>query len=69
MAVKKKDWIKGAVKRKGALTARAKSKGNTVGAEIAQNLRSGTPLQKKQANLGKTLRKMAAAKKKKKSLM
>ncbi len=57
MAVKKKrmpkkkfaKFVKKAIKRPGALSARAKSQGKSTAQEAQANLKSGTPLQKKQA--------------------
>lgn len=45
-----KKFVKKAIKRKGALSSRAKSEGKTTEAEALENKKSGTPLEKKQAN-------------------
>ena len=54
MAAKKK-WIKGAIKRPGALTAKAKKEGKTV-SQYCKKKRSGRTA--KQCNLAKTLKKV-----------
>ena len=59
MATKKKssgkNWIKGAIKRPGALTAKAKRKGQSV-SEFCKGKKTGRTA--KQCNLAKTLKKM-----------
>ena len=52
---KKKNWIKGAIKRPGALTKKAKAEGKTVSQYCAKK-RSGRTA--KQCGLAKTLKKM-----------
>jgi hypothetical protein len=59
MATKKK-WIKKAIKRPGALTAKAKKEGKTVGQYCATKRTGRTA---KQCNLAKTLKKMPKRKK------
>lgn len=50
----KKNWIKGAIKRPGALTKKAKSAGKSIGAYCKSgNLSTQT---KRQCNLAKTLK-------------
>jgi hypothetical protein len=62
MAVKKdKKWIKGAIKRPGAFTAKAKKAGKSVPGMIAavtKNPSKYSSLTVKQASLAKTLRKI-----------
>ena len=65
MSKKKKLNIKKAIKRPGALTARAKRNGRTVTQQIAADLKSGTKLHKQQARFAKTLRKISKKRKKK----
>lgn len=62
---KKKLNIKKAIKRPGALTARAKRNGRSVTGQIAADLKSGSKLHKQQANFAKTLRKISKKRKKK----
>lgn len=52
----KKKWIKGAIKRPGALTKKAKAKGMTIAQYCAQSGLSTRS--KRQCSLWKTLRKM-----------
>ena len=55
------NWIKGAVKRPGAFTAKAKRNGMSVQAYARHVLRKGSKASsrtKRQANLSKTLSKM-----------
>lgn len=52
------NWIQKAIKHPGALTNRAKAHGRTVSEEIKHDIKSGTPKEKKQANLAKTLRRL-----------
>lgn len=56
--------INDAIKRKGALTARAKRNGRTVTQQIAADLKSGTKLHQQQARFAKTLRKISKKRKK-----
>lgn len=58
MAKKKKKWIQGAIKRPGALTAKAKAAGKTVSQYIANPPAGISTQTKKQIALAKTLRKM-----------
>lgn len=58
MAKKKKKWIQGAIKRPGALTAKAKAAGKTVSEYIANPPKNASTRTKKQIALAKTLRKM-----------
>lgn len=63
---KKKKWIKGAIKREGALTAKAKRAGMSVSAYAAKvraNPSRYSARTVKQANLAKTLGKMRKRKK------
>lgn len=56
------DWIKGAVKRPGAFTAKAKRNGMSVQAYARKVLRKGSrasKLTKQQARLAQTFKKMA----------
>lgn len=55
MAKKKKKWIKGAIKRPGALTKAAKAKGMSIAEYCAQSNLS--TLAKRRCNLWKTLKK------------
>lgn len=51
MAKKKiKNFIQSAIKRPGALTKRAKKEGRTVNEQAKVDVKSGTPLQKRQGN-------------------
>jgi len=62
----KKNWIKGAVKRPGAFTAKAKKAKKTVSAYATSVLKKGSKaskLTKQQANLAKTFAKMRKKKK------
>ena len=70
MAVKKyKKTIDESIKRKGALTRRAKREGDTISEQAQKDKRSGTPLQKQQANYYlNVLRKGAATQRKVKKL-
>ena len=59
--VKKKNWIKGAVKRPGAFAKKAKRAKKSVAAYANQVLKKGSrasTLTKRQARLAQTLRKM-----------
>jgi hypothetical protein len=56
-----KDWISSAIKRPGALTAKAKAKGQTV-SQFCKGKHKGRTA--KQCNLAKTLKKMNKGKKK-----
>lgn len=70
MAKKKKKWIKGAIKRPGAFTRKAKRAGMSVsafGARVRANPKRYSPRTVKQANLAKTLKKLGKKKTKKKS--
>lgn len=60
---KKRLVINDAIKRKGALTARAKRNGRTVSQQISADLKSGSKLHKQQANFAKTLRKLSKKRK------
>lgn len=54
-----KNWIKGAIKRPGALTAKAKASGMPLGKFITKTTKAGSKASattKRQANLAKTLR-------------
>ena len=51
----KKNWIKGAIKKPGALTAQAKRAGKSV-SEFCKGKKTGTTA--KRCNLAKTLKKM-----------
>lgn len=62
---KKRLVIDDAIKRPGALTARAKRNNRSVSEQIKKDLKSGTKLQKQQANFAKTLRKISKKRKKK----
>jgi hypothetical protein len=65
---KKKYWIADAIKRPGALTAKAKKAGMSVSAFSNKVTKKGSKASsrtKRQANLAKTFRKWAARKKKK----
>lgn len=65
MAAKKK-WIAGAIKHPGALTRKAKAAGMSVSAYIA-NPPAGITLQtQRQINLAKTLKRLAARRRKSK---
>ncbi len=55
MAKKKKKWIKGAIKRPGALTKKAKARGMTVSQFCAKKHKGRTA---RQCALAKTLKKM-----------
>lgn len=55
---KKKKWIKKAIKRPGALTAKAKAAGKTVTEFIAHPPKNASTQTKRQIALAKTLRKM-----------
>lgn len=59
----KKLNISRAIKRRGALTARANRNGRSVSQQIKADLKSGSKLQKQQANFAKTLRKITKKKK------
>jgi hypothetical protein len=56
--VAKKKWIKDAIKKPGALTAKAKAAGKTVSEYIANPPANASTRTKKQIALAKTLRKM-----------
>lgn len=62
---KRKLRINDAIKRKGALTRRAQRNNRSVTEQIAADLKSGSKLQKQQANFAKTLRKISKKRKKK----
>ena len=62
---KKRLVINDAIKRKGALTARAKRNGRSVSQQISADLKRGSKLQKQQARFAKTLRKISKKRKKK----
>lgn len=62
---KKKLDISRAIKRPGALTARANRNGRTISQQIAADLKSGTKLHKQQARFARTLRKISRKRKKK----
>ena len=58
----KKKWIAGAIKRPGALTAKAKAAGMSVGAyakKVTGPKSNASARTKKQANLAKTLSRMS----------
>lgn len=57
----KSNWIQGAIKRPGALTAKAKAQGKTVSQYCATKHTGRT---QRQCNLAKTLKKMNRGKKK-----
>ena len=60
---KKKKWIKSAIKRPGALTAKARAAGKTIAAYCASpNL---SALTKRQCALARTLKKMSKKRRKK----
>ena len=59
----KKKWIQGAIKRPGALTAKAKAAGKTVSEYIANPPKNASTRTKRQIALAKTLRKMRRKKK------
>lgn len=61
----KKEFISGAIKRPGALT-RAKKKGESTVAAATRLKKSGTPLQKKQANFYLNVLRPASRKRRKK---
>jgi len=56
-----KDWIKGAIKHPGALTAKAKAAGKTIDQYCAQEGHDGTT--QKQCSLAKTLKGFSKEKK------
>jgi len=61
MAKKKKNWIKGAIKRPGAFKAKAKRAGMSTSAYATKVLKKGSKasaLTKRQASLAKTLSKL-----------
>jgi hypothetical protein len=58
--------IQSAISRPGALSARAKRNGNTVNQQATKDKKSGTTLQKQQANFYLNTLKPIAAKKRKK---
>jgi len=63
---RKKKWIKGAISRPGAFSAKAKRAGKSTSAYATQVLKKGSKaskLTKRQARLAKTLRKMRKKKK------
>lgn len=57
MAKKKKNWIKGAIKKPGALTRQAKAAGMTVAQFIAHPPKGISSTTKRRIALAKTLRK------------
>jgi hypothetical protein len=60
-----KNWIKGAIKRPGAFTAKAKKAGKTIASFASSVFKKGskaTVATKKQAVLAKTLRKISKKK-------
>jgi hypothetical protein len=59
-----KKFIKSAIKRPGALSARAKRSGRSTLAQARKDKRSGTTLQKRQANFYLNVLKPASAKRK-----
>ena len=61
----KKKWIKGAIKNPGALTAKAKAKGQTVSQFCADAGPRASTSTKRQCNLAKTLKGMNKGRKKK----
>ena len=63
---KGKNFIKSAIKRPGALTARAKSKGKTIVQQAKTDIKSGTTLQKQQSNFFVNVLKKASKRGKKK---
>lgn len=63
MAKKKKKWIQGAIKRPGALTAKAKAAGKSVSEYIASPPSGASKRTKRQIALAKTLRKLRKKKK------
>jgi hypothetical protein len=50
-----KNWIQGAIKHPGALRARAEKHGISVAKEMMKDAKTGTPTEKRQAALAKTL--------------
>jgi hypothetical protein len=67
MARKKKKWIKGAIKRPGAFSAKAKRAGMSTSAFATKVLKKGSrasALTKRQASLARTLGKMRKKKRK-----
>jgi hypothetical protein len=64
-----KKFIQGAIKRPGALTARAKSHNRTTTEQAQVDVKSGTTLQKQQANFFLTVLKKAAKGRRKKTLI
>ena len=58
MAKKKKKWIQKAIKKPGALTAKAKAAGKTVSEFIANPPKNASTETKRQIALAKTLKKM-----------
>ena len=55
---KKKKWIQNAIKKPGALTAKAKAAGKTVSEYIASPPKNASTTTKRQIALAKTLRKL-----------
>lgn len=66
---KDKKFIQSAIKRPGALTNRAKSKGRSILAQAQQDVKSGTTLQKQQGNFFLNVLKKASRNRKKKSMI
>ncbi len=64
-----KKFIQSAIKRPGALTARAKKMGRSTTGQAQQDIKSGTTLQKQQANFFLNVLKKASQKRRKKSLI
>ena len=64
-----KKFIQSAIKRKGALTARAKREGQSINAQAREDVKSGTKLQKQQSNFFLNVLKKASDKRKKRSLL
>lgn len=64
-----KKFIQSAIKRPGALTARASRNNKSTAAQAQQDMKSGTTLQKQQANFFINVLKKASQKRRKKSLI
>jgi hypothetical protein len=60
---KKKKWIQEAIKRPGALTKKAKARGESVSEMVASPPKNASTRTKKQIALAKTLRKLRKRKK------
>ena len=58
VGVKKKNWIKGAIKHPGALTAQAQAAGKSLSEFMASPGKNPSPTTRKRIALAKTLRKM-----------